>query len=135
MATNDKITARDNYLALINILDTMETSDATNALADFCRHQIEMLDKKAAKSRENAAAKKNAVDPILEAVAATITDAPQSIDDIVATLDNEDYTVAKVRSRLTTLVNAGTVVKSTIVVPGAEGQKSRKVMAYALTAE
>lgn len=135
MATNDKITARDNYLALINILDTMETSDATNALADFCRHQIEMLDKKAAKSRENAAAKKNAVDPILEAVAATITDAPQSIDDIVAALDNEDYTVAKVRSRLTTLVNAGTVVKSTIVVPGAEGQKSRKVMAYALTAE
>lgn len=135
MATNDKITARDNYLALINILDTMETSDTTNALADFCRHQIEMLDKKAAKSRENAAAKKNAVDPILEAVAATITDAPQSIDDIVAALDNEDYTVAKVRSRLTTLVNAGTVVKSTIVVPGAEGQKSRKVMAYALTAE
>lgn len=127
--TTEKITSRDNYMRILDILDNVPDS---NDLVDFCNHQIELLDKRAAKARETAAAKREAADPIMDAVLAVLTTEPQTIEDVVAAMDNSDYTIAKVRYRLTQLEKDERVVKSDVTIPGGEGQKSRKVKAYAL---
>ena len=127
--TTEKITSRDNYMRILDILADVPDSDD---LVDFCNHQIELLDKRAAKARETAAAKREAADPIMDAVLAVLTTEPQTIEDVVAAMDNSDYTIAKVRYRLTQLEKDERVVKSDVTIPGGEGQKSRKVKAYAL---
>lgn len=127
--TTEKITSRNHFERILSILNDVPDSDD---LVEFCKHQIEMLDKRAAKARETAAAKREAVDPMMEATLAALTNEPQTIEDVVAAMNSEDCTIAKVRYRLTQLEKDGQVVKTEVTIPGGEGQRARKVKAYAL---
>ena len=49
-----------------------------------------------------------------------------------ARIEGEDVTVAKVTYRLTQLVKNGEAEKTELTIPGAEGQKARKVQGYKL---
>ena len=104
----------------------VEASDAEqkDEMVEFIDAQVELLAKKAEKAKERAAAKKVDGDELREVVRTVLTDEFQAIDEIVAQIDGEDVTKAKVTARLTQLVKAGMAEKDQIKVG------DRKVMAY-----
>lgn len=106
----------------------VEASDAEqkDEMIEFIDAQVEALAKKAEKAKERAAAKKVEGDELREVVRAILTDELQAIDDIVAQIEGEDVTKAKVTARLTQLVKAELAEKDQIKVG------DRKVMAYRL---
>lgn len=93
---------------------------------EFIDKQLEALAAKAAKAKERAAEKKADGDELRAAVESILTEVPQTIDDIVAQIEGEDITKAKVTARLTALVKAEVAKKEAVKVG------SRKVMAYSL---
>lgn len=125
MADVKKITKAE-YFGMIK--DVVAGSDVENAqeLMDFIDRQVELIASKAEKAKARAAKQKAEGDELRDAVQAVLTGKLQVIDEIVAQVNFEDVTKAKVTARLTQLVNAGIAVK--------EQQKvdSRKVMAYKL---
>lgn len=133
--TTTKITKRDRYTALIAILKSAEVVDTD--LVEFCENEIVLLDKKAAKAKETAAAKKTEVDPLTEAIKGALA---TLADDVYATtpevtamvsVGDEDITNAKVSYRLSQLVKAGLAEKTEVTVSNAEG-KNRKIAGYRL---
>lgn len=134
--TTTKITKRDRYTALIAILNSAEVVDTD--LVEFCENEIALLDKKAAKAKETAAAKKTEVDPLTEA----IKDALATLaDDVYATtpevtamvsVGDEDITNAKVSYRLSQLVKIGDAESTDVKVPATEGSKARTIKGYRL---
>lgn len=93
---------------------------------EFIDKQLEALAAKAAKAKERAAEKKADGDELRAAVESILTEVPQTIDDIVAQIEGEDITKAKVTARLTALVKAEVAKKEAVKVG------SRKVMAYSI---
>ena len=134
----EKMTKRNVYEALINYATSGVMSYDGNevtaeALAAFAENEIALLDKKAVKAKERAATKRAEGDELTAAVrAAMSTEEFEPIADIAARIEGEDVTVAKVQYRLTQLVKTGEAEKEQITVPGGEGQKARKIMAYKL---
>lgn len=133
--TTTKITKRDRYTALIAILKSAEVVDTD--LVEFCENEIALLDKKAAKAKETAAAKKTEIDPLTEAIKGALA---TLADDVYATtpevtamvsVGDEDITTAKVSYRLSQLVKAGLAEKTEVTVSNAEG-KNRKIAGYRL---
>ena len=133
--TTTKITKRDRYTALIAILKSAEVVDTD--LVEFCENEIALLDKKAAKAKETAAAKKTEVDPLTEAIKGALA---TLADDVYVTtpevtamvsVGDEDITTAKVSYRLSQLVKAGLAEKTEVTVSNAEG-KNRKIAGYRL---
>ena len=138
----EKMTKRNVYEALINYAnsgvmayagDEGDVVVTAEALTAFAENEIALLDKKAVKAKERAATKKAEGDELTDAVrAAMSTEEFEPIADIAARIEGEDVTVAKVQYRLTQLVKNGEAEKEQITVPGGEGQKARKIMAYKL---
>ena len=77
---------------------------------------IAQLDAKAEKSKERASKKKAEGNAFKDAIAAVLTDEFQTIDDIVAKVDFEDATRAKITARLSQLVKDGAAHKTTVSV-------------------
>ena len=134
--TTTKITKRDRYIALIAILKSAEVVDTD--LVEFCENEIVLLDKKAAKAKETAAAKKAEADPLTEAIKGALA---TLADDVYATtpevtamvsVGDEDVTSAKVSYRLSQLVKAGEAESTDVKVPAAEGGKTRTIKGYRL---
>ena len=128
-----KITKREMFEAIIVAMETGECAVATDLVADFCRKEIDALDKKAAKAKERSAAKKAEADALMKMVeAALVENEFQTIADIAAKVVevDADATVSKVTYRLTKLVEAGVAEKTQVTIPGGEGVKARKVQAY-----
>lgn len=123
-----KMTKRDYFNELKDMAIDAERID----LANFCDHQIELLDAKAAKAKAVAATKKAAGDELTDMVLAALTSEFESIADIAARIEGEDVTVSKVSYRLNALAKAGKAVKGELAIAGAEGGKTRKVVAYAV---
>ena len=107
-----------------------EVTISASAIAEFCEKEIASLDKKAAKAKETAAAKKVAGDALRDAVEAVLTDEFTAIADIAAKVEDPEATVAKVTYRLNKLVEVGLAEKTEVTIEGSEGQKKRKVMAF-----
>ena len=138
----EKMTKRNVYEALINYAnggamayagDEGDVVVSAEALAAFAENEIALLDKKAVKAKERAATKRAEGDELTGAVrAAMSTEEFEPIAEIAARIEGEDVTVAKVQYRLTQLVKTGEAEKEQITVPGGEGQKARKIMAYKL---
>lgn len=138
----EKITKRNVYEALINYATegVMEFTDKEGALIEitpedikaFAENEISLLDKKAAKAKENAAKKKDEGDELYEAVRNALTDEFATIADITATIEGEDVTVSKTTYRLNKLVAAGIAEKTDIKVGGEDGKKTRTVKAFRL---
>lgn len=134
--TTTKITKRDRYTALIAILKSAEVVDTD--LVEFCENEIALLDKKAAKAKETAAAKKTEIDPLTEAIKGALA---TLADDVYATtpevtamvsVGDEDITNAKVSYRLSQLVKAGDAESTDVKVPATEGSKARTIKGYRL---
>lgn len=134
--TTTKITKRDRYTALIAVLKAADTVDTD--LIDFCENEIALLDKKSAKAKETAAAKKTEVDTltvtIQEALGTLADGAFATIADVTAmvAVDDEDITNAKVSYRLSQLVKAGVAESTDVKIPASEGSKARTIKGYRL---
>lgn len=127
----EKITKREMFEALVEAANGAEFKFTAEELIAFAENEIALLDKKAVKAKERAATKKAEGDELTDAVrAAMSTETFEPIAEIAARIEGEDVTVSKITYRLGQLVKAGEAEKEQITVPGGEGQKARKIMAY-----
>lgn len=142
---NEKATKRQMFEALINFAGgeslAYETEEGLVEVTDeqlkvFAAHEIELLDKKAAKAKESAAKRKKE-DPLYDIVKYALGEDFKTIADItedIVASGYEDVTVAKVTYRLNKLVEAGDAEKTPVKVGGGEnGGKTRTVQAYKAT--
>ena len=120
MANIEKITDSMRYAEIKELL-----SDRAD-IVEFCDRKIGQIAAKAAKAKEKSAEKKAEGDELRAAVASCLTADPQLAEDILAQLEGEDLSVAKVRARLSALVKAELATKVEIKV----GDKKR--VAYTL---
>ena len=127
-----KISKRSFYEAIAETMRTGECSIDPVRVIQFCEHEIELLDNKAAKSKARAAEKRAAGDVLQEAVLAAMTSEFEPIAEIAARVADPDATAAKIAFRANALFKAGLAEKGEVVIPGGEGVKSRKVVAYKL---
>lgn len=128
----EKLTKRSVYEALLKMVETGTLEITEDELKTFCENEIALLDKKAEKAKERAATKRAEGDALTDAVRGALTGEFESIADIAARIEGEDVTVSKITYRLGQLAKNGEAVKEQITIPGSEGQKARKVMAYKL---
>lgn len=132
MKTTDRTTKRDFYEAIIKAMETGETNIEPDKIIKFCENEIALLDKKADKAKERAAAKKAEADELMDKVYAVLSDTEfmtrNAVMDALGDMP-EDVSIAKVGARLTKLVGAQKVEKAEQTVANAEGKKS-KVMGY-----
>lgn len=136
----EKITKRNMYEALVNFANvgslTFTTEEGEHIVSNeellaFAENEIGLLDKKTEKAKERAATKKAGADELAEAVYAAMSDEEfEPIAEIVARIEGEDVTVAKVQYRLKVLVDAGKAERTELTIPGGEGVKTRKVKGY-----
>lgn len=134
--TTAKVTKKTHLNSLIALIEAASLAGVDGdfdfaALTAYCTNEIGLLDKKAAKAKETAAAKKAEKDELCVAVESVLTDEYQTRDEVTAHIEGDDVTVAKVGYRLTKLVELGVAEKTEVSVPGADG-KARKVVAYRL---
>ena len=127
-----KITKREYFEAIIEAMETGEIKLDPKAVAEFCRHEIELIDNKNAKAKERAAAKAKEADALEAKVAEALTNELTCIADITAKIEDPDVTVSKVQYRLNNLVKSGMARKDEITIPATENSKARKVVAFAL---
>jgi len=126
MEKEKKITKEQYLIQLITIVEN-SNEDNKNDLIYFLNSQIESLKNKAAKAKERAAIKKAEGDSLREEVKSVLTNEFQTADEILAQLNGEDLTVAKVRARLTQLVNLGEAIKDDKKVDDKKTKKAYKL--------
>ena len=123
-----KITKKDNFNSLIAALTDPTATVDIDALVEFCQNEITLLDKRSAKAKETAAAKKAEADALTEAIAAVLPSEFTTIDEVVALINDPEVTRGKVQYRLTQLVKAGTAEKGEVAT-SVDG-KTKKIAAY-----
>ena len=127
-----KITKREKFEMLKDIIRGDASAELTveqAELIDFLDAQIVAIDTKAEKAKARNAEKKANGDELRDAVQAVLTDNFQTIDAIVAQIEGEDVTKAKVTARLTSLVKNGLAEKEEV-----KDEEGRKLKAYRLVA-
>jgi hypothetical protein len=122
----EKITKKEMFNTIKNAM-----ADRADVVA-FCDHEIELIEKKAAKAKEAAAKKRAEGDELTDVVFSLLNDEPQTIADIAGQIEGEDVTPSKVSYRLTSLVKAGKAQKTDLKIEAAEGGKARTVKGYFL---
>ena len=127
-----KLTKRDKFEMLkeivrgdVNVEMTVEQAE----LVDFLDAQIVAIDAKAEKAKARNAEKKANGDELRDVVQSILTNDFQTIDAIVAQIEGEEVTKAKVTARLTSLVNNGIAEKTDV-----KDDEGRKLKAYRLVA-
>lgn len=111
------------------VIAAVEDQEQQNELIEFIDKQLETLEKRKVSAAERAAKKREESDAMTEQILAQIGDELQTVDEIVAAIDDETVTRNKVTARLGKLVKAGTIVKEAVKVDG------NKRMAYRLAAD
>lgn len=111
MEEKKKMTKKEYFEAIIKVLSEDNYTDLIN----FCQDQIVLLDNKSKKAKEKAVEKKANGDALRQLVQDTLTQEYQTISEIYSKIGNqEQYSKAKVTSRLTQLVKAGLADKTDI---------------------
>ena len=123
-----KVTKKEKYEMIKEIIANMEV-EGKDELVAFLDKQIDGIVAKAEKAKERNAEKKAAGDELREVVQEILTDEYQTIDAIVAQIEGEEITKAKVTARLTSLVNNGIAEKADV-----KDDEGRKLKAYKLVA-
>lgn len=123
-----KVTKRDYYEMLKEIVLNANV-EGTTELVEFIDKQVSLIDSKAEKAKVRNAEKKANGDELREVVQNVLTDEFQTIDAIVAQIEGEEVTKAKVTARLTALVNNGIAEKTDV-----KDDEGRKLKAYKLVA-
>lgn len=121
-----KMTKKDYFNELKGIVEE-SNSEIKGELIYFIESQITSIDNKAEKAKERAAAKKAEGDELREVVKSTLTNEFQTADEIFGQLEGEDLTVAKVRARLTQLVNLGEAEKTEVKTEDNKTKKAYKL--------
>lgn len=121
-----KLTKKDYYEILKGIVTGSNVENGEDLVA-FIDKQIEQLDNKATKAKEKAAEKKAEGDELRAVVLSVLTSDFQTIEDIVAQIEGEDITKAKIVARLTQLVKNGEAKKEQT-----KNAENKKVMTYAI---
>lgn len=121
-----KLTKKDYYEILKGIIIGSNVENREDLVA-FIDKQIEQLDNKATKAKEKAAEKKAEGDELRAVVLSVLTSDFQTIEDIVAQIEGEDITKAKIVARLTQLVKNGEAKKEQT-----KNAENKKVMTYAI---
>ena len=124
------ITNKSRYAAIINVLTGVPSDIETDELVNFCERQIDAIDRKSEKARARAAEQRKGSDELTERIAAMLTDEPQTLGELAAASGDEDITTSKVSARCAKRVKEGRAAKTEVTVPGADGAKSRKLVAY-----
>lgn len=127
----DKISKRDMYSALIAWADGEDFKYDMADLTAFAQNEIDLLDRKAEKTRERAAKKREAGDELRDAVESLLTDEFQTIPELLAQIEGDDLTPNKIAVRASALEKMGRAVKEVITVEDSEGHKVKKT-AYKL---
>ena len=127
-----KITKREKFEMLkeiirgdVNVEMTVEQAE----LIDFLDAQIVAIDTKAEKAKARNAVKKANGDELRDVVQSVLTNELQTIDAIVAQIEGEEITKAKITARLTSLVKNGIAEKEDV-----KDDEGRKLKAYKLVA-
>lgn len=119
---------------IVEGLDAGAFPDGVGAddVLDFIDRQVELLDKRAAASKERAAKKRAASDELTELIYTMIFEAEDFItaDEIVEKIGDEEVTKNKVTARVSKLVKAGRVVKEQVKL-----EDGKKRMAYRIAEE
>ena len=136
MEKTGKITKRDHFEAIIALLNKMaDAGTATDTDIDaeimFCEKELNMLNRRSARSKENAEKRKAEPDEIYDLVAEVISDEFASIQELTNAIGREDVSKGKVANRLAKMVKAGIAEKGEVTEPDLLG-KNRKVSAYRL---
>ena len=133
MTNKVKFSKRDYLTAIIEAMHTGEIKYDPNDVIAFCEHEIELLDKKTAKAKERAAAKRAEGDELTEQIYDVLSsDEFMTIPEIVKALGDEDVSAQKASYRLRSLVEANRAEKTEITVAGSDGGKASKRVAYRL---
>lgn len=123
-----KITKAEKYEMIKEIIANMEV-EGKDELVAFLDKQIDGIVAKAEKAKARAAEKKENGDELRAVVEQVLTNEYQTIDAIVAQIEGEEITKAKVTARLTALVKAGIAEKDDV-----KDDEGRKLKAYRLVA-
>lgn len=119
-----KITRKDYYEMLKEIVVNANAEGATE-LVEFLDKQIALINSKAEKAKAKKAEKKAAGDELRDAVQSVLTEEFQTVDVIVAQIEGEDVSKAKIVARLTSLIKNGLAEKTDV-----KDDEGRKVKAY-----
>lgn len=130
-----KVTKKDYYNNIIQAMKTGEVSIDPVDIIAFCENEIAMLDKKAEKAKERAAAKKADGDALTDAVKAALTNEFAITADITMKVaealgDDAEVTVHRVQYRLTQLAKAGEAEVTDMKIEATETSKARTLKAY-----
>jgi len=130
-----KITKRAVLETLIKAIDEgdifLETYDVSHEdVRAYAVNEIALLDKRAEKAKERTANKKAESDELTEAVYATLTDDFEPVADILARIEGEDLSAAKIVARIKKLIEAGRAEKAELKIKPADGGKTRTLMGY-----
>ena len=123
-----KITKRD-YYEILQGLVAENAGDNKDLLLEFLDKQITLIDAKAEKAKVRNAEKKAAGDELRAVVQSVLTDELQTIDEIVAQIEGEELTKAKITARLSSLCREGIAEKL-----DTKTEDGRKLKAYRLMA-
>lgn len=127
-----KITKREKFEMLKEIIRgdvSVEMTVEQAELIDFLDAQINAIDVKAEKAKARNAEKKANGDELRDVVQSVLTNELQTIDAIVAQIEGEEITKAKITARLTSLVKNGIAEKEDV-----KDEEGRKLKAYKLVA-
>lgn len=131
MTNEVKVSKRDYLTAIIGAMHTGEIKYDPNDVIAFCEHEIELLDKKTAKAKERAAAKRAEGDELTEQIYNVLYDDEfMTIPEIVKALGDESVSAQRASYRLRSLVEANRAEKTEITVAGSDGGKASKRVAY-----
>lgn len=131
MTNEVKVSKRDYLTAIIGAMHTGEIKYNPDDVIAFCEHEIELLDKKTAKAKERAAAKRAEGDELTEQIYDVLSgDEFMTIPEIVKALGDEDVSAQRASYRLRSLVESHRAEKTEITVAGSDGGKSSKRVAY-----
>ena len=131
--TSKTITKREQYNILTEVLGFAQANGYTlpegvtyDTLVDFCAHEVELLDSKAASAKERAAKKREEGDALRETVYGVLSDTEaMTIDAIVSAINDPTVTRNMVTSRLGQLAKADRVEKDSVTT-----DDKRKIAAY-----
>lgn len=125
-----KFTEKEKFAAIIELVETGAMTEVTGEeIKAFCEKKIESLEKKAAKAKETAAKKKTEIDQLAVLAEEALTDEFEVVATITERIDYPEVSPQKVVYRLNKLAEAGKIEKGEVTA-SAEGQKSRKLVAF-----
>ena len=119
------MTKREAYEVIGSVFSGIENEYKDEVLA-LCEKEIAALDHKNEMAKKRAAEKRAQGDALRATIEGLLSEEPKTINDIVAEVNDESVTPAKVVSRVNQLVKAEKAAKESVKIDG------RKLMAYTI---